>query len=58
MEDIYQDFWGAFLEQTGRPETTVMTDVTYFGGRPQWATVFPRIWPQSGVCPGLETIPW
>ena len=32
MEDIYQDFWGAFLEQTGRPETTVMTDVTYFGG--------------------------
>lgn len=31
MEDIYEDFWGAFLEQTGRPETTVMTDVTYFG---------------------------
>ena len=31
MDDIYEDFWGAFLEQTGRPETTVMTDATYFG---------------------------
>ena len=31
MDDIYGDFWGAFLEQTDTPETTVMTDVTYFG---------------------------
>lgn len=32
MDDIYGDFWEAFLEQTDTPETTVMTDVTYFGG--------------------------
>lgn len=32
MEDIYGDFWQAFLEETGTPETTVLENYTYFGG--------------------------
>ena len=32
MEDIYGDFWQAFLEETGTPENTVLTGYTYFGG--------------------------
>lgn len=31
MDDIYGDFWAAFLEQTGTPETTLLTNYTYFG---------------------------
>ena len=31
MDDIYQDFWSAFLEQTGAPENTILTGWTYFG---------------------------
>lgn len=31
MNDIYEDFWGAFLEETGTPETTVLHNYTYFG---------------------------
>lgn len=31
MDDMYQDFWGAFLEETGTPETTPLDRVTYFG---------------------------
>lgn len=32
MEDIYFDFWQAFLEETGTPENTYMDRCTYFGG--------------------------
>ena len=31
MDDIYQDFWEAFLEETGTPENTVLDGYTYFG---------------------------
>lgn len=31
MEDIYGDFWEAFLEETGTPETTAVSRYTYFG---------------------------
>lgn len=31
MEDIYGDFWQAFLEETGTPENTVLNEYTYFG---------------------------
>lgn len=31
MDDIYADFWGAFLEETGTPENTVLQNYTYFG---------------------------
>ena len=31
MEDIYGDFWQAFLEETGTPENTVLHAYTYFG---------------------------
>lgn len=31
MEDIYQDFWTAFLEQTGVPENSYCGRYTYFG---------------------------
>ena len=31
MEDIYFDFWQAFLEETGTPENTYMDRCTYFG---------------------------
>ena len=31
MDDIYQDFWETFLEETGTPDTTVLTGYTYFG---------------------------
>lgn len=31
MDDIYGDFWAAFLEETGTPETTVLQNYTYFG---------------------------
>lgn len=31
MEDIYGDFWQAFLEQTGTPENSYCNRCTYFG---------------------------
>lgn len=31
MEDIYQDFWTAFLEEAGLPENTYCSRYTYFG---------------------------
>lgn len=31
MEDIYQDFWQAFLEQTDAPENSYCSRYTYFG---------------------------
>jgi len=31
MDDIYQDFWEAFLQETGTPDTTVLSSYTYFG---------------------------
>lgn len=31
MEDIYQDFWQAFLEQTGAPDNLWCSRYTYFG---------------------------
>lgn len=31
MEDIYQDFWAAFLEQTDAPENSYCSRYTYFG---------------------------
>ena len=31
MEDIYQDFWQAFLEQTEAPENSYCSRYTYFG---------------------------
>ncbi len=31
MEDIYQDFWEAFLEETGAPENSYCSRYTYFG---------------------------
>ena len=31
MDDMYDDFWGAFLEETGTPENTYLNRVTYFG---------------------------
>lgn len=31
MEDIYQDFWSAFLEQTDTPENSYCSRHTYFG---------------------------
>ena len=31
MEDIYQDFWAAFLEETGLPENSYCSRYTYFG---------------------------
>lgn len=31
MDDIYEDFWAAFLEETGTPETTFLENYTYFG---------------------------
>ena len=29
MDDIYADFWGAFLEETGTPENTVLQNYTH-----------------------------
>ncbi len=31
MEDIYQDFWAAFLEQTDTPDNSYCSRYTYFG---------------------------
>lgn len=31
MEDIYEDFWQAFLEETGSPENSYCNRYTYFG---------------------------
>ena len=31
MEDIYGDFWAAFLEESGTPTTTVLENYMYFG---------------------------
>lgn len=31
MADIYEDFWQAFLEETGTPENSYCNQCTYFG---------------------------